>query len=86
MAESLDDFGKWKTTDLKDFLSQRGQSTDGTKAELVALAFAANRFSLPTIPTQGKAKRLLNNLEYASFFLNHKTFLNHYYHATISVL
>lgn len=44
---SLETFNSWKLEALKDFLSKRGLSTDGTKAELAALCFAANSMKLP---------------------------------------
>lgn len=44
---SLETFNSWKLEALTDFLSKRGLSTDGTKAELAALCFAANSMKLP---------------------------------------
>lgn len=58
MAESLDEFNTWKVSSLKEFLSLRGLSGEGTKAELVALTYARSRLSLPCVPSQSEVLRL----------------------------
>ena len=46
---SLDEFSTWKIEALRGYLSARGLSTKGTKAELSALCFAAQRINIPKI-------------------------------------
>ena len=53
----LDVFLTWKIDALKMFLEQRGLSKNGTRSELAALCFAANRMSLPVKPSSEEIRK-----------------------------
>ncbi|XP_021339226.1 uncharacterized protein LOC110440452 [Mizuhopecten yessoensis] len=48
---TLDDFITWKLPALRDFLTKRGLSKDGSKKELSALCFAVFTMKLPLVQT-----------------------------------
>lgn len=48
---SLDELSTWKVDSLRSFLSRRGLSTDGSKAELSALCYAAAKMKISIKPS-----------------------------------
>lgn len=49
---TLEDFKRWKVTELKNFLKKRGIKSSGRKDELCALAFAARWENKTLVPTK----------------------------------
>ncbi|CAC5360694.1 unnamed protein product [Mytilus coruscus] len=47
---SLDDFLTWKVSALRDYLTKRGMTKDGTKSELAALCYSASFLKIAVIP------------------------------------
>lgn len=47
----LEDFERWDTPHLKDYLAKRGISQTGKKAELVALAYSCHQMNKPVTET-----------------------------------
>ena len=60
---SLDFFLMWKVEALKTFLEKRGLSKDGSKAELAALCFSANKMRIPVKPSSEEVL-LINKVSY----------------------
>jgi hypothetical protein len=69
MAEvSLEEFNMWRKVPLQVYLKARGLHTTGTRPELAALAFAAQRMNMPKILTT-EAKDVVRSLEYKDLLM-----------------
>ena len=69
---SLETFHTWKVDALKEFLSKRGLSTTGTKAELAALCFSANSLNLPIKATDAEYLSSLHDQYQSLLFHDYK--------------
>ncbi|XP_071121974.1 uncharacterized protein [Mytilus edulis] len=48
---SLDDFLTWKVSALREYLTKRGMTKDGTKSELAALCYSASVLKIEVVPS-----------------------------------
>ncbi|KAK6171766.1 hypothetical protein SNE40_018199 [Patella caerulea] len=65
---SLDEFFMWKVDALRDYLSKRGLSREGTKQELSALCFSAQTLNLPIVHSNQELSKQ-NLCDYESILL-----------------